>query len=274
MKNPAKTLRPLFTTLAQRYAERPGGYTRLLKAGNRVGDNAPLAVLELVDGPNDLKWETSARTVGREMAIRARQGGAGPDGWWALRRRVDKVLAGDKGETGALAELLDAPELEPLTRKNVAKSLAYRRVANAPSSEVVPISKFLDRCYHHYLSSLATFTLSTTPEPDSIARPLKQLTARLSPSEERGAPKPVLTVPLTGRRVRAGERTDGWAEVEGTSIDREPSKLGGPISRAKGTRNRVARRTLAVDSANSRTSNRSVEPTIQMEREAEAEVTA
>lgn len=39
----------LFATLGPRYAERSGGYTRVLKAGFRHGDNAPMAVIELVD---------------------------------------------------------------------------------------------------------------------------------------------------------------------------------------------------------------------------------
>jgi len=39
----------LFETLGPRYAERAGGYTRVLKAGFRHGDNAPMAVIELVD---------------------------------------------------------------------------------------------------------------------------------------------------------------------------------------------------------------------------------
>ncbi len=39
----------LFTTLGPRYADRRGGYIRVLKAGYRYGDNAPLAVLEFVD---------------------------------------------------------------------------------------------------------------------------------------------------------------------------------------------------------------------------------
>ncbi|MEM7462403.1 MAG: 50S ribosomal protein L17 [Pseudomonadota bacterium] len=42
-------VRKLFDVLGPRYADRNGGYTRVLKAGFRYGDNAPMAVIELVD---------------------------------------------------------------------------------------------------------------------------------------------------------------------------------------------------------------------------------
>jgi large subunit ribosomal protein L17 len=41
----------LFNDLGQRFKARPGGYTRILKMGFRVGDNAPMALVELVDRP-------------------------------------------------------------------------------------------------------------------------------------------------------------------------------------------------------------------------------
>jgi large subunit ribosomal protein L17 len=48
MRDEAMT-RKLFDSLAERYKTRAGGYTRVLKAGFRFGDNAPMAIIELVD---------------------------------------------------------------------------------------------------------------------------------------------------------------------------------------------------------------------------------
>jgi len=49
----------LFDTLAPRYSARAGGYTRVLKAGFRYGDNAPLAVIEFVDRDEAAKGQDS-----------------------------------------------------------------------------------------------------------------------------------------------------------------------------------------------------------------------
>ena len=55
----AKLAEKLLTTLAERYADRAGGYTRIIKAGFRYGDNAPMALIELVDRDPDAKGQDS-----------------------------------------------------------------------------------------------------------------------------------------------------------------------------------------------------------------------
>ncbi|GHJ83747.1 hypothetical protein NliqN6_0149 [Naganishia liquefaciens] len=70
----------LFGTLAQRYASRPGGYTRVIKYGRRPGDNAEQCLLSLVDAERDVKAEMTARAVGREVVERVVGSGKGVEG--------------------------------------------------------------------------------------------------------------------------------------------------------------------------------------------------
>ncbi|MFC4349779.1 50S ribosomal protein L17 [Kordiimonas lipolytica] len=58
----------MFDELADRYKERNGGYTRVLKAGFRHGDNAPMAVIELVDRNEDAKGQDSGPTADMDEA--------------------------------------------------------------------------------------------------------------------------------------------------------------------------------------------------------------
>ena len=56
------TTAKLFESLGPRYEERSGGYTRVLKAGFRYGDSAPMAVIELVDRDPEAKGQDSGPT--------------------------------------------------------------------------------------------------------------------------------------------------------------------------------------------------------------------
>lgn len=59
----------LFSTLADRYKDRNGGYTRVLKAGFRAGDNAPMAVIELVDRDPEAKGADDRARVAAEAEL-------------------------------------------------------------------------------------------------------------------------------------------------------------------------------------------------------------
>ena len=57
-----KLVEKLFSTLAKRYETRNGGYSRVLKAGYRYGDSAPMAVIELVDRDEEARGKDSGPT--------------------------------------------------------------------------------------------------------------------------------------------------------------------------------------------------------------------
>ena len=67
----AKLVDKLMTTLAERYGTRPGGYVRIIKAGFRYGDNAAMAVIELVDRDPEAKGKDSGPTGTEEEAEEA-----------------------------------------------------------------------------------------------------------------------------------------------------------------------------------------------------------
>ncbi|MFC7500027.1 50S ribosomal protein L17 [Enterovirga sp. GCM10030262] len=64
-------LKKLFDVIAPRYAERAGGYTRIIKAGIRASDAAPIAIIELVDRDVDAKGQDSGPVMSDEDAYEA-----------------------------------------------------------------------------------------------------------------------------------------------------------------------------------------------------------
>jgi large subunit ribosomal protein L17 len=61
--NDKETVAKLFSTLSERYKERNGGYTRIMRFGFRAGDNAPRAIIEFVDRDIDAKGKKDIERV-------------------------------------------------------------------------------------------------------------------------------------------------------------------------------------------------------------------
>ena len=117
----------LFREVAQKVADRPGGYTRILKTGFRQGDSAEMCLIELVDyNPNMLKTEedVSQKTTRRGRRRKSAEG-----------KPADVKAAASKKE----AAVADAAETREVTREAKAKVVekTAAAIAEEPAAEVV-----------------------------------------------------------------------------------------------------------------------------------------
>jgi len=110
----------LFREVAEKVADRPGGYTRILKTGNRLGDNAEMCFIELVDF--------------NENMLAAKESKAKP----ARSRRSAKKKVADKASAEKTPVEKTPVEKAPVEKAPVAKAAA---ATEAPAEEAAPESK-------------------------------------------------------------------------------------------------------------------------------------
>lgn len=112
LKTPHELIPKLFGPLRERYATRPGGYTRVLRIEPQKPDMAASAILELVDGPKDIRFAMTARTIARER-------GEGKELNEMTARNFDKVTRFRPGGAKELEEMVETmADLEVTERDN------------------------------------------------------------------------------------------------------------------------------------------------------------
>ena len=113
-------IKELFSIVSEKVANRPGGYTRIIKLGNRLGDNAEMCFIELVDF-NETMLAAAAEKAGKTR--RSRRAGAKKD---------EAVVAAPVAEAPSAEVVEDAPAAEV-----VEEAPAAEVVAEAPAADVV-----------------------------------------------------------------------------------------------------------------------------------------
>ncbi|GMT45952.1 MAG: hypothetical protein IEMM0006_1784 [bacterium] len=117
----------LFREIAKKVSDRPGGYTRIIKLGNRLGDNADMAMMELVDFNETLLAEKS---TSKAKTSRRRRGGKKKAAGTEVAAKTASPVA-----KKAKAEAKEAPEVEVKEEAPKAEKAEEVKKEEAPEAE-------------------------------------------------------------------------------------------------------------------------------------------
>lgn len=124
----------LFREVAPKVADRPGGYTRIIKTGNRMGDNAEMCLMELVDF-NELYTSDKEQAGGAKKTRRRRRGGSSASDTTDAPAAKNEVKEEAKAEVKEETPKAEAKVEEPKAEAKVEEPKAEEPKAEAPSKE-------------------------------------------------------------------------------------------------------------------------------------------
>ncbi|CAM3858988.1 50S ribosomal protein L17 [Aquirufa aurantiipilula] len=126
------SVKELFGIVSEKVAARPGGYTRIIKLGNRLGDNAEICFIELVDF-NETMLAASAEKAGKTR--RSRRSGAKKEGAEAAAPVAEAPSAEVVEEVAVAEEVAEAPAAEVVEEVAAAEEPAAEESTEEPKEE-------------------------------------------------------------------------------------------------------------------------------------------